>query len=182
MDRVDARYRVFKEKLKKLGYIKDQANLVKQVMEVVADFGMMSDAGNKKVARAVSQSKTERDLRAKLDKISTMAGGKYSEASDEDVIDRAIMAMSSKASGIQLRPDANMFMQLKGFEDLKKDAEVRTDDMKKTKIKWKDAVMVYKALDGLKPQDKSKYVRLLQKDQRTFKKTFKQILDIIKRG
>jgi hypothetical protein len=48
--------------------------------------------------------------------------------------------------------------------------------MKKTKIKWKDAVMAYKALDGLKPQDKSKYVRLLQKDQRTFKKTFNFIL------
>jgi len=182
MDRIDARYKVFKEKLRKLGYIKDQATAVKQVMEVVADFGMMSDAGNKKVARAVSQSKTERDLRAKLDKISTMAGGKYAEAGDEDVIDRAIMAMSSKAKGIQLRPDANMFMQLKGFEDLKKDAEVRTDDMKKTKIKWKDAVLVYQALDSLKPQERSKYVRLLQKDQRTFKKTFSQILKVIKRG
>ena len=176
MDRVDARYRVFKEKLKKLGYIKDQALKVRQMMEVVADFGMMSDAGNKKVARAVSQSKTEKDLRAKLDKISTMAGGKYSEASDDDIIDRAIMAMSSKASGIQLRPDANMYMQLKGFEDLKRDAEVRTDDMKKTKIKWKEAVKVYHALDGLKPQERSKYVRLLQKDQRTFKKTFNFIL------
>ena len=176
MDRVDARYRVFKEKLKKLGYIKDQALKVRQMMEVVADFGMMSDAGNKKVARAVSQSKTEKDLRAKLDKISTMAGGKYSEASDDDIIDRAIMAMSSKASGIQLRPDANMYMQLKGFGDLKRDAEVRTDDMKKTKIKWKEAVKVYHALDGLKPQERSKYVRLLQKDQRTFKKTFNFIL------
>ena len=176
MDRVDARYRVFKEKLKKLGYIKDQALKVRQMMEVVADFGMMSDAGNKKVARAVSQSKTEKDLRAKLDKISTMAGGKYSEASDDDIIDRALMAMSSKASGIQLRPDANMYMQLKGFEDLKKDAEIRTDDMKKTKIKWKEAVKVYHALDSLKPQERSKYVRLLQKDQRTFKKTFNFIL------
>jgi hypothetical protein len=111
-----------------------------------------------------------------------MARGKYAEAGDDDIIDRALMAFSSKAVGIQLRPDANMFMQLKGFEDLKKDAEIRTDDMKKTKIKWEDAVMVYKALDGLKPQEKSKYVRLLQKDQRTFKKTFKYILDIIKRG
>ena len=105
-----------------------------------------------------------------------MAGGKYSEASDDDIIDRAIMAMSSKASGIQLRPDANMYMQLKGFGDLKKDAEIRTDDMKKTKIKWKEAVKVYHALDSLKPQERSKYVRLLQKDQRTFKKTFNFIL------
>ena len=182
MDRVDARYRVFKEKLKKLGYIKDQANLVRQVMEVVADFGMMSDAGNKKVARAVSQSKTEKDLRAKLEKISTMARGKYAEAGDDDIIDRAIMALGSKASGIQLRPDANIYMQLKGFEDLKKDAEIRTDDMKKTKIKWKDAVLVYKALTGLKPQDRSKYVRLLQKDQKSFKKNFNDILKLIKRG
>jgi len=176
MDRIDARYRVFKEKLKRLGYIKDQANLVKQVMEVTADFGMMSDAGNKKVARAVSQSKTEKDLRAKLEKISTMAKGKYAEAGDEDIIDRAIMALGSKATGIQLRPEANIMVQLAGFEDLKKDAEIRTDDMKKTKIKWKDAVLVHQALMGLKPQDRSKYTRPLQKDQRSFKKTFNFIL------
>ena len=34
---------------------------------------MMSDAGNKKVARAVAQAKNEKDLKAKLEKISTMA-------------------------------------------------------------------------------------------------------------
>jgi hypothetical protein len=68
----DARYRVFKEKLKKLGYAKAEAAKVRKVMEVTADFGMMSNAGNKKVARAVSQSKNEKELRAKLDKISTM--------------------------------------------------------------------------------------------------------------
>ena len=105
MDRVDARYKIFKEKLKKLGYMKGEAKVIAQVMEKVADFGMMSDAGNKKVARAVSQSKTEAELRTKLEKISTMAKGKYAEASDDDVIQQAIQAMGSTAVGMQLRPD-----------------------------------------------------------------------------
>ena len=47
-------------------------------MEKTADFAMMSDGGNKKVARAVAKSKSEKELRQKLEKISTMAGGKYS--------------------------------------------------------------------------------------------------------
>ena len=40
----DARFKVFKEKIKKLGYMKGDAKAVAQVMEKVADFGMMSDA------------------------------------------------------------------------------------------------------------------------------------------
>ena len=93
MDRLDARYRIFKEKIRKLGYIKDQAKKVNQVMEVIADFGMMSNAGNKKVARAVAQSKNEKELKSKLEKISKMAGGKYSEAGDDDVVQTAMDAM-----------------------------------------------------------------------------------------
>ena len=98
MNNLDARYRIFKEKIKKLGYIKDSAKKVSQVMEVVADFGMMSDAGNKKVARAVAQSKNEKELKSKLEKISTMAGGKYSEASDDDVMQTAMDAFDSKGA------------------------------------------------------------------------------------
>ena len=57
MDRVltaDARYKIFKEKIKKLGYVKDSAVKTNKIMEKIGDFGMMSDAGNKKIARAVS--------------------------------------------------------------------------------------------------------------------------------
>jgi len=57
VERVDARFKTFKEKIKKLGYMKGEAKKVAQVMEKVADFGMMSDAGNQKVARAVSKAK-----------------------------------------------------------------------------------------------------------------------------
>jgi hypothetical protein len=176
----DARYKVFKEKLKKLGYAKAEAARVRKVMEVTADFGMMSNAGNKKVARAVSQSKNEKELRAKLDKISKMGGGKYSEAGDEDVIDMAINALGSGAKGMQLRPDAQVIVQLGGIEDRKKDGEVRTDDMKKTKVKHKDAAAVRSALLGLKPAERDKYMRPLQKDQKSFKKTFNFILKQIK--
>ena len=52
----DARTKAFRKKLLKLGYVK-QAKDAAQIMEKIADFGMMSDTGNKKVARAVAQAK-----------------------------------------------------------------------------------------------------------------------------
>ena len=64
----DARTKAFRKKLLKLGYVK-KAKEANQIMEVIADFGMMSDAGNKKIARAVSSAKNEKDLKAKIDKI-----------------------------------------------------------------------------------------------------------------
>ena len=77
-----------------------------------------------------------------------MAGGKYSEAQEDEVIDRIdlIDAFNSKAQGMQLRPDANMLMQLRKFKDISKNGEVRTDDMKKTKVKHQDAVKVHDTL------------------------------------
>ena len=142
MDRIDARYRTFKEKLKKLGYVKADAKKVNAVMEKIGDFGMMSDAGNKKIARAVSQAKNEKDLKSKLMKISTMAKGKYAKREEDEVYQRALDAFQSKAKGVQNRPDA-ILMQLRKFKDGTKDGEVRTDDMKKIKVKNADAVKVH---------------------------------------
>ena len=51
--------------------------------------------------------------------------------------------MQSKAKGVQNRPDASMLMQLRKFKDITKDGEVRTDDMKKIKVKRADAVKVH---------------------------------------
>ncbi len=180
MDRVDARYRTFKEKLKKLGYVKTDAKKVNAVMEKIGDFGMMSDTGNKKIARAVSQAKNEKDLKAKLDKISTMAKGKYAEAEEDEVYQRALDAFQSKAKGVQNRPDAAMLMQLRKFKDGTKDGEVRTDDMKKIKVKNADAVKVHDTLMKVKAPIRTKYLQLLQKDKRTFDKTFKAILKVAK--
>lgn len=175
----DARYKVFKEKIKKLGYIKQETAKVKRVMEKTADFGMMSDAGNVKIARAVAQAKNEKDLRDKIEKISKMAGGKYSEAQEDEVINRALDALASTARGTQLRPDANVLMQLKSIEDTGRDTEVRTDDMKKTKVKAADAVKVKDALLSVKAPIRDKYLRLLQKDASSFKKTFDAILKVV---
>jgi hypothetical protein len=180
VDRVDARYRTFKEKLKKLGYVKTDAKKVNAVMEKIGDFGMMSDTGNKKIARAVSQAKNEKDLKAKLDKISTMAKGKYAEAEEDEVYQRALDAFQSKAKGVQNRPDAAMLMQLRKFKDGTKDGEVRTDDMKKIKVKNADAVKVHDTLMKVKAPIRTKYLQLLQKDKRTFDKTFKAILKVAK--
>ena len=181
----DGRFRVFKEKLKKLGYVKktitdsqEKVGQVNRIMEKIADFGMMSDAGNKKVARAVAQSKNETDLKAKLDKIATMAKGKYSEAQEDEVFQRALDALESKAKGVQNRPDAAMLMQLRKFKDVTKDGEVRTDDMKKIKVKQKDAVKVHDALMSIRAPQRTKYLQLLQKDKNTFSKTFNAILKV----
>ena len=178
MDRVDARFKSFKEKVKKLGYMKGEAKKVAKVMEKVADFGMMSDAGNQKVARAVAKAKNEKELRALLSKISTMAKGKYAEADEDEVIQRAIWAMDSNASGMQLRPDANILMQLKKLIDTKRDQDIRTDDMKKMKVKWKDAEKVHDILMQLKTPQRSKYLILLQKDIKSFKTNFNGILKV----
>ena len=173
----DARTKAFRKKLLKLGYVK-KSKEVNAVMEKIADFSMMSDAGNKKIARAVSQAKNEKDLKARLMKISTMAKGKYSEAEEDEVYQRALDAFNSKAKGVQNRPDAAMLMQLRSFKDLTKDGEVRTDDMKKTKVKNKDARIVHDTLMKVKAPIRTKYLQLLQKDSNTFKKTFNAILKV----
>ena len=108
-----------------------------------------------------------------------MSGGKYSgEPQEDEVIQRAIDAFNSKASGTQLRPDANMLMQLRKFKDTKKNGEVRADDMKSVKVKHQDAVKVHDILMSVKYSIRDKYTRLLQKDSKSFKKTFNDILKI----
>ena len=174
----DARRKSFKQKLLKLGYVKKKAGEVNKIMEKIADFGMMSDAGNKKVARAVAQAKNEKDLKAKLEKISTMAKGKYSEAQEDEVFQRALDAMQSKAKGVQNRPDASMLMQLRKFKDVTKDGDVRTDDMKKIKVKQKDAVKVHDTLMKVRAPIRTKYLQLLQKDKQSFNKAFNAILRV----
>ena len=172
----DARRKSFKKKLLKLGYVKKKASEVNKIMEKIADFGMMSDAGNKKVARAVAQAKNEKDLKVKLDKISTMAKGKYAEAEEDEVYQRALDALQSKAKGVQNRPDASMLMQLRKFKDITKDGEVRTDDMKKIKVKQKDAVAVHDTLMKVRAPIRTKYLQLLQKDKTNFNKVFNTLL------
>jgi hypothetical protein len=176
----DARLKIFKEKLKKLGYVKKDMAEVRQIMEIISDFGMMSDAGNKKIARAVSQSKNEKDLKSRLLKISTMAKGKYAEAEEDEVYQRALDALQSKAKGVQNRPDASMLMQLRKFKDGTKDGEVRTDDMKKTKVKNSDAVAVHDTLMKVRAPVRTKYLQLLQKDTKSFNKAFNAILRVSK--
>ena len=176
----DARRKSFKQKLLKLGYVKKKAGEVNKIMEKIADFGMMSDAGNKKVARAVAQAKNEKDLKAKLEKISTMAKGKYSEAQEDEVFQRALDAMQSKAKGVQNRPDASMLMQLRKFKDITKDGEVRTDDMKKIKVKNADAIKVHDTLMKLRAPIRTKYLQLLQKDKSNFSKVFNTVLKYAK--
>ena len=174
----DARYKIFREKIKKLGYIKQETLKINKIMEKISDFEMMSDAGNKKIARAVAQAKNEADLKKKLEKISTMAGGKYAEAGEDNVYQRALDAFHSVAKGTQNRPDASMLVQLRKFKDGSKDGEVRTDDMKTSKVKRDDAVKVHDILMQVKAPVRTKYLQLLQKDTKNFKKVFNAIKNL----
>ena len=67
-------------------------------------------------------------------------------------------------------------MQLKKLIDTKRDQDIRTDDMKTMKVKWKDAEKVHDVLMQLKAPDRSKYLILLQKDIKSFKTNFNGIL------
>ena len=67
-------------------------------------------------------------------------------------------------------------MQLRKFKDVTKDGEVRTDDMKKIKVKNADAVKVHDALMSVRAPARTKYLQLLQKNKTSFDKTFKAIL------
>ena len=185
MDRVltaDARYKIFKEKIKKLGYVKDSAVKTNKIMEKIGDFGMMSDAGNKKIARAVSQTKNEKELRQKLEKISKMANGKYAEAGEDEVIRTAVGALSDTSTGTQSWADKNVFVQIGQLRDLSnvKDGEISTNDNKKTKITRDDAIKVYNTLMKVKAPLRHKYIQLLQKDAKSFKKTFDTVLKVAK--
>ena len=74
---------------------------------------------------------------------------------------------------VQNRPDANMMMQLRKFKDyVKKDGEVRTDDMKKIKVKTDDAIKVHDTLMKVKTPIRYKYLQLLQKDKRSLINAF----------
>lgn len=174
----DARFKVFKEKIKKLGYVKQDAVEVRKVMEKQSDFSMMSDAGNKKIARAVAQAKNERDLKSRIEKISKMAGGKYSEAQEDEVYQRALDAWNDKSTGSAAWADNNIFVQLKKFTDTKRDGDVMTKDNKKTKVKGKDAAKVHDILMKVKAPIRDKYIRLLAKDAKSFKKTFDAIASL----
>jgi hypothetical protein len=186
--KLDGRLKNFKEKLRRLGYLKNvQENIVitKQIMEAaLGDFGMASDAGNKKIARAVAQAKNPVDLKNSLSKISRMAGGKYAEAGDDDVIDTAMDAFKNKKNskgGQQDQADRNIFNQIKKAADGTRPYTVTTDDLKKFQFKADDAKKVYSMLNKVKPQLRLTYIQLLQKDKRSFQNTVKKILAVAQR-
>ena len=111
---------------------------------------------NKKIARAVSQAKNEKDLKSKLEKISTM----YPINIQRDLkkmkfTKDPLMQCKQNKRGTQNRPDANVLVQLRKFKDITKDGEVRTDDMKKVKVKRSDAVKVHDTLMKVKHRFKA---------------------------
>ena len=66
------------------------------------------------------------------------------------------------------------------FKDITKDGEVRTDDMKKIKVKNADAIKVHDTLMKLRAPIRTKYLQLLQKDKSNFSKVFNTVLKYAK--
>ena len=60
------------------------------------------------------------------------------------------MRWTQRQKSVQNRLDANILVQLRKFKDLTKDGEVRTDDMKKIKVKRDDAVKVHDDLMSIR--------------------------------
>ena len=82
--------------------------------------------------------------------------------------------------GSQAWADKNVMVQLGNYKDLDnvKSGEISTNDMKKTKVKRDDAVKVYDTLMKVKAPIRTKYLQLLQKDAKSFKKTFNAVLKV----
>lgn len=87
-------------------------------------------------------------------------------------------AWNDKSSGSAAWADNNIFVQLKKFTDTKRDGDIQTKDNKKTKVKGKEAALVHDTLMKVKAPIRDKYIRLLAKDAKSFKKTYDAILKV----
>ena len=105
--------------------------------------------------------------------------GNTQKASEDEVMQRALDAWNDKSSGSAAWADNNIFVQLKKFTDTKRDGDIQTKDNKKTKVKGKeDAALVHDTLMKVKAPIRDKYIRLLAKDAKSFKKTYDAILKV----
>ena len=90
---IDARTKTFKEKVKKLAYMKDSSIKTRKLMGA---YDMKTSEGNKKVAFAISKAKNEEDLLARLESISKMGEGQYAEAISRNVFEKAVVQFRKK--------------------------------------------------------------------------------------
>ncbi len=138
------------------------------------DLGMPSQAGNNLLYALVQKANTERELLSMIDKLALKLGGKYKDAKDEVITRAAVDAFYTKGNkGEQGKADRNVFVQLKGAADLSGGGEIKLNDKSKVKVSKRDAEKVVKNLNKLKPLDRGKVQKAMQKSKSEFNKFLK---------
>jgi len=137
------------------------------------DLGMRTQAGNNLLWGLTRKAKTKRQLLSMIDKLAKKMGGKYKEAEDELIIRAALDAFDTKGNvGHLANPDRNVMQQMKSIVDLGR-GEIILHDKKKIKMDKKTATRVLTNLMDLKPYERGKALKTMQKTKRGFEKFFK---------
>ena len=137
------------------------------------DLGMRSQAGNNLLWGLTRKAKNKRQLLSMISKLAKKMGGKYKEAEDELITRAALEAFDTKGNvGHLANPDRNVMQQMKSIVDLGR-GEIILHDKKKIKMDKKTATRVLTNLMKLKPLQRGKALKTMQKTKRGFDKFFK---------
>jgi len=138
------------------------------------DIGMPSQAGNNLLWAIIRKAKNERELLSMIDKLAVKMGGKYKDAKDELITRAAVDAFNDKTGNVGhlANPDRNVMQQMKSIVDLGR-GEIILHDKKKVKMDKQTATNVLKNLMDLKPNERGKALKTMQKTKSGFEKFLK---------
>ena len=137
------------------------------------DLGMPTQAGNNLLYALTRKAKNKRQLLSMISKLAKKMGGKYKEAEDELITRAALDAFETKGNvGHLANPDRNVMNQMKSIVDLGR-GEIILHDKKKVKMDRKTATKVLNNLMDLKPYERGKALKVMQKTKRGFEKFLK---------
>ena len=140
------------------------------------DLGMPNQAGNNLLFALIKKAKSEKALLSMIDKLALKLGGKYKDAKDE-LITRAAVDMWNYRSprSYQSTADRNVMMQLKSVEDLGS-GEITLDDKTKVTMDKTKASKVLVGLMNMKPAERVKALKLMQRTKSGFDKEVKKLV------
>ena len=137
------------------------------------DLGMPTQAGNNLLYALTRKARNKRQLLSMISKLAKKMGGKYKEAEDELITRAALDAFDTKGNvGHLANPDRNVMNQMKSIVDLGR-GEIILHDKKKIKMDKKTATKVLTNLMDLKPYERGKALKVMQKTKRGFEKFLK---------
>ena len=137
------------------------------------DLGMPTQAGNNLLWGITRKAKNKRELLSMIDKLALKMGGKYKDAKDELITRAALDAFDHRGNvGHLANPDRNVMQQMKSIVDLGR-GEIILHDKKKVKMDKQTATNVLKNLMDLKPNERGKALKTMQKTKSGFEKFLK---------